>query len=361
MRWLKGTRTQEYSATDQDALDLARAIAREGAPHRAVAWTLVQRFAHLYPRYGSLSDFVRAYSQPINPRWFPDGDLHRKRMRQLEGDAAAQADERARAKRRVQYAATGWEDLPAEARRLALEAIESTVESPVPAAVHFRASMAPAKATKRQAFERATRYAGNRADLVEVVRIPEGYGRGVNWFFTAPGSGAVKMLADGEEPLAPDEPPLPKDGGTPPHGPPPGVPTDQAGKWVQLWCWLPSDSGQSTEASAGAPDAAPSSSPSDPADLVEFADGKPDDTPLEDQDLDGAQGGEPSPPEEPELPPGPVMTVSEARRRGLELIGDDGPGDEDEDEDEDEDPDLEDEDLEDEDLDEVTDPRGQIA
>jgi len=72
--------------TDGDALWLRRAVEREGEPRELVAQALVNRWAMLHDRpgptaYPSLASFVRAYAQPVNPRWFPDGDLH---LAQLE-------------------------------------------------------------------------------------------------------------------------------------------------------------------------------------------------------------------------------------------------------------------------------------
>lgn len=91
--------------TADDALWLRRAVEREGEPREWVAQALVNRWALLKDRgvtdYPTLARFVRAYAQPVNPRWFPAGDLH---LAQLEAHAprgaAHQADMIARAQRR---------------------------------------------------------------------------------------------------------------------------------------------------------------------------------------------------------------------------------------------------------------------
>ncbi|MDH5644460.1 MAG: hypothetical protein OEZ01_00545 [Candidatus Heimdallarchaeota archaeon] len=238
MQWTKNSRAFEYSATDDDALTLARAVAREGRPYDAVAWTLVQRFAWLWPKYPTLAELVQAYAQPVNPRWFPGGDLHQRKVARLRraGDDAGIADEERRAANRVEYASRAWDELPEAARLAALDAIEAEGESPVPGAVHFRASAAPKGASKKQGFDRAQRYAAGRADLADVVRIPAGYGPGVNWFFSTPGStGNLQMIADGADILTP-----PPKGETAPEGmpPPPGAPTGDQWGWV--WCYSPS-------------------------------------------------------------------------------------------------------------------------
>lgn len=66
-----------YAPTDEDRLWLLRAVAAEGAPEADVASALVSRFLARRERgwHGTLADHVRAYAQPVNPRWFPDGDL----------------------------------------------------------------------------------------------------------------------------------------------------------------------------------------------------------------------------------------------------------------------------------------------
>lgn len=302
MRWLRNGHEHEYDATDEDALVLAQAIAREGAPHDAVAWTLVQRFALLHPKYPTLAAFVRAYSQPINPRWFPDGDKHLARLEQL--DAAAQRDEKRRAANRLKYAEVEWSELPAYARQLALTAIEAEGDSPVPGAVHFRASMAKAGEDKRRAHRRAKMYADGRSDLVDVVRLREGYGRGVNWFFTSRGN--VQMLADGEDALVPPGPD-PKDGG-PQTGPsfppaPDGLPSGPGWGWA--WSWSPRSSSPSGTAEADTPAAS------------ERYDETPEPSAGDDgQDADQREEG-------PELPPGDVISIDDARVPGF--MGDDGP------------------------------------
>ena len=57
----------EYELSSEDYVTLARALEYEGPPEYAVAWTLIQRFAFLYPMYPTLDRFIKAYAQPINP------------------------------------------------------------------------------------------------------------------------------------------------------------------------------------------------------------------------------------------------------------------------------------------------------
>ena len=325
MRWLRNGTVTEYEATDTDALVLAQAIAREGRPHNAVAWTLVQRFALLFPRYDSLAGLVRAYAQPVNPRWFPDGDKHKARMRQLEGDKAAQEDEHRRAHNRLTYAKVPWKELPKFARAFALEAIEGG-ESPVPGSVHFRASLAPKGANKRRAFERATRYAAGRTDLVDVVRLADGYGKGVNWFFTS--AGAVQMLADDDDPLIPK-------GATPGElpGAPEGLPTGEGWGWA--WCFSPSFSRQPESVGAESPQDSAAADPEasqKSSGASRFDEAPPTDEPGPDDD-ETERGRPRNPGPDDELPPGPVVSIADARTRYPEIAAGLEGGDEDDDDD----------------------------
>lgn len=90
MRFTDAAGRYEYSATSADVLWLARAVQAEGEPRYIVAATLVNGF--MYARSargyrGSLAEWVRAYAQPVNPRWFPDGDLFREAVRKHPEDA----------------------------------------------------------------------------------------------------------------------------------------------------------------------------------------------------------------------------------------------------------------------------------
>lgn len=69
--------TKPYAPTATDRLWLLRAVAAEGKPHAGVARALVSLFM-LRRSQGSqqtLAGLVRAYAQPVNPRWFTSGDL----------------------------------------------------------------------------------------------------------------------------------------------------------------------------------------------------------------------------------------------------------------------------------------------
>ena len=79
-----GTRdtVREY-VSPEDVVWLHRAVEAEGPHEERVAQALVAGWlearARGYKR--SLGDYVQAYAQPINPRWFPTGDLFLKKHR----------------------------------------------------------------------------------------------------------------------------------------------------------------------------------------------------------------------------------------------------------------------------------------
>ena len=187
LQWKKGTVIQTYEVSDTDRVWLARSLWREGAPRTAVGHTLLQRFASLHPRYSTLTRFLRAYVQPINPQWFPTGYKHKRKVARLKkaGKHDRAADEIERARRRIGYARTPWEKIPQRYRELTDRLIAGAVPNPVPTAEHFSVSLATPGATHAQAKAEAEAYAKKRG-LGPPVPVPGGFGRGQNWFFQAP-------------------------------------------------------------------------------------------------------------------------------------------------------------------------------
>lgn len=78
-----------YEPNDDDRLWLLRAVAAEGPVAVDVARALVNGFVLVRSRgyASSLSRFVRAYAQPVNPRWFQTGDLFQKAYARASADA----------------------------------------------------------------------------------------------------------------------------------------------------------------------------------------------------------------------------------------------------------------------------------
>lgn len=99
-------RGQRLRVEHPDRVELARAVEAEGEPRELVAQALVNRWAHLRDAGASmpLGELVRAYSQPISPRWMPHGEHHIAAMRAAQTEAE-RVDLQARADRRVANAA----------------------------------------------------------------------------------------------------------------------------------------------------------------------------------------------------------------------------------------------------------------
>lgn len=184
--WTRGKQSHVYTPTARDHHVLALAVANEGAPRESVAATLVQRFAWLWPTYRTVASLVEAYSQPVNPRWRSDGDLHLAHLAQLTG--AAREDEIRRAHRRDRIASMRPGPVP---RGIAARALSGQLA--LPGAVHFRAP--------RGVGPEAHADDAKRRKLVPIA-VPEGYSRSVNWFYGVRGSDGFRVEpgADGEEP-----------------------------------------------------------------------------------------------------------------------------------------------------------------
>lgn len=68
-----------YDVTGADRLWLTRAVEAEGPPQLGVAQALVNGFCAMQSKgrwRKPLADWVRAYAQPVNPRWYVGGDLY---------------------------------------------------------------------------------------------------------------------------------------------------------------------------------------------------------------------------------------------------------------------------------------------
>lgn len=81
----------EYVPTEADKLWLCRAVEAEGEPRTRVAETLINGFMWARSEVGyrpPLMTWVRAYCQPVNPRWYVRGDEFAKRMARAPDEAA---------------------------------------------------------------------------------------------------------------------------------------------------------------------------------------------------------------------------------------------------------------------------------
>lgn len=188
LTWTWQGKAYSLPLTSEDILTLARAVEHEGYPHEGVAWTLIQRAAWLNTRGTkvSLAALVKGYAQPINPKWFPEGQKHKDWVAYLEkqgrhGEAMAEV---ARAKSRPGKAALTWSSLSQKTRDIVSALARGNTASPLLGAVHYWASRAPKGMGEGDAF------ALNQQKKPELIllRTPYGSVAGRNVFFAEKGS-----------------------------------------------------------------------------------------------------------------------------------------------------------------------------
>lgn len=190
IHWTHKGKPFSYTVTPEDRTWWIRAIWREGSPQIAVGHTLLQRFTYLYSTggpYRTLTSFLRAYCQPINPAWLPGGRLSEAKIKRLgkKGDQAGIEAERERAKKRAIYSSTPVSQIPVRYRQIAEQILSGATSSPIPGALHFTSSFAGRGDSPTVAKQKAENYAAKKN--LKTVRIAEGFGQGVNWFFSVPG------------------------------------------------------------------------------------------------------------------------------------------------------------------------------
>jgi hypothetical protein len=184
-------RAMDYELSDRDYVTLARAVELEGAPEDAVAWTLLQRFAYLYPRYPSVARFVEAYAQPINPGWFPSGAMHLSYVQSLRdaGKVREAELENQRAVRRVANARMPLRAIRSEILQTIEALFASGATSPYPGCVHYCAPTVRTRDVTQAAAARAAYAAENRFRAEAEVGDP----RTENWFFSVSGAATFRV------------------------------------------------------------------------------------------------------------------------------------------------------------------------
>lgn len=164
-----------YQLTDNDLLWAGRMVYGESQAEGAeVLWTMTSRFAKI--RGSSFADFIRTYSQPINPKWYGDGvccaqgatGCPARPSRSFYGEE--NCSERVLA-RRARISSTPWDALPAGVRATVMNWATALQSNPVPRAVDFAAPDLVAR--KMQAHPE--RYGG-------IVK------KGLQWYVSTPDS-----------------------------------------------------------------------------------------------------------------------------------------------------------------------------
>lgn len=131
-----------YTLTDNDLLWLARATWGEAGTQQrggaAVIWAMAQYHALVVPRSGqrpafsTFTDLLRAYCQPINPRWDETTD---EMCQQRPAHCTPRHLERRR-----QVATASWSQIPQSVRSLVTTFAQGTLENPVPGMTDWAAT-----------------------------------------------------------------------------------------------------------------------------------------------------------------------------------------------------------------------------
>lgn len=129
-------REVRYHFTASDRLWLARALWGEGGRPDTVAWTMGQRFALLWPRFGSFAQLVQMYNKSISPRWTRTGDKCRPGGRYHGTPHCSPRVLGIRDRKR----SAPWAHIPERFRRAASDFVSGRMPNPVPGAVHFATS-----------------------------------------------------------------------------------------------------------------------------------------------------------------------------------------------------------------------------
>lgn len=144
--------------TEEDLIWLARAVHGEGGDPATVIWALASRwvFLRLYQgldAYPTFTSFIRAYSQPVNPRWLRGGAFCQPGGRG-HGTAACSTT---RTRRRARIQAMPLDQIPYDDAAPVVEFFRGRLENVYPGVTDFRAF--------RNADD-ARRYASSRPRLV---------------------------------------------------------------------------------------------------------------------------------------------------------------------------------------------------
>ena len=128
--------------TANDVLWMARMLRGEaygfGTTHYAmILYTVAQRLWYLpaYRTVGTFTEFMRAFSQPINPRFIDVNSPYCDRYRAQCSPSYI--------RRRLLIQNMAWEDIPAELRTMAIEFAHGRVANPVPLSIDFARAYGP--------------------------------------------------------------------------------------------------------------------------------------------------------------------------------------------------------------------------
>lgn len=184
-----------YNLTNNDILNLLRATYKEGRQKEAVAYTLLNRFAWIYPDniYKDLSSFITAYCQPLNPIWFPDGVKYLATVKSFRVKYSGKDLEsklvslRKAAFQRILNAELTIDKIPDTTKNVVYGILNGKIKNPVKGSMHFRASLAKQNDNQNVSLEKQKAFASERSDIGRAIEYSDATA-GNNWFFTSPNS-----------------------------------------------------------------------------------------------------------------------------------------------------------------------------
>lgn len=193
-----------YDLTNNDILNLLRATYKEGKQKEAVAYTLLSRFAWIYPQglYKDLSSFIIAYAQPLNPKWFPSGSAHLATVRSLRKEySGAELEHKLNSMERLAYqrvlnASLSIDKIPDTTKNVVYGILKGKIKNPVKGSMHFVASQANQNDNQTLSLEKQKIFASKRSDIGRVIEYSDATA-GNNWFFTSPDSDNFVLRING--------------------------------------------------------------------------------------------------------------------------------------------------------------------
>lgn len=100
-----------------------------GIGGKAVLWTTMQRYFDSKGFTGSYLDFIRAFSQPINPLWLPGGSKF-EAAKKKTGQVYKTATSDAAVARRRKIQSMDWTEIPIKIQQLVAKMMIGTLDRP---------------------------------------------------------------------------------------------------------------------------------------------------------------------------------------------------------------------------------------
>lgn len=83
----------------------------------AILWSMLYRYLGMPHKWDSWTDMIKLFSQPINPRWIPGGDLYEK-YKNSNKEVYKIATDEAHTKRRLRIQSMEFADFPEKVKQI---------------------------------------------------------------------------------------------------------------------------------------------------------------------------------------------------------------------------------------------------